>query len=76
MATLETEWGKLAAEKARDIKLRDFGKGVAKDQTEIKVLLNAIVVVKGLKLPTALPIKEQERLSEKQISARKVLQII
>jgi len=64
MATLETEWGKLAAEKARDIKLRDFGKGVAKDQTEIKGSLNAIVMAKGLKLPTALTIKEQERLGE------------
>jgi len=64
MASLETEWGKLAAEKASDIKLRDFGKGVAKDQTEIKVLLNAIATAKRLKLPTALPINEQERLGE------------
>ena len=64
MTTLETEWGKLAAEKARNIRLRNFGKEVVKDQAEIRAPLNAIAAAKGLKLPTALPAKEEERLSE------------
>lgn len=64
MTTLETEWGKLAAEKARNIDLRNFGKEVAKDQAEIRGPLYAIAAAKGLKLPTALPAKEEERLRE------------
>ncbi|NQX41331.1 putative membrane protein [Pedobacter steynii] len=64
MTTLEIEWGKLAAEKARNISLRNFGQEVAKDQAEIRGPLNAIAAAKGLKLPTALPAKEEERLSE------------
>jgi predicted outer membrane protein len=37
---------------------------VVKDQAEIRAPLNAIAVAKGLKLPTALSAKEEERLSE------------
>jgi putative membrane protein len=64
MTTLETEWARLATEKARNIQVRDFGKNVVKEQAEIKGPLNAIARAKGLKLPTALSENEQERLRE------------
>lgn len=62
MVKLETEWGKLAEEKAGSLKVRNFGKGAGAELSAVKAPLNAIASAKGLKLPDALPVNEQERL--------------
>lgn len=64
MIKKETEWGRLAREKAESLTVRNFGKASEEELSVMKSPLNAMASARGLKLPDALPAKEQQRLSE------------
>lgn len=64
MARLESEWGKLAEEKALNRRLSGFGRGVSREIAAINSPLNAIASARGLKLPVDLPLNEEQRIRD------------
>ena len=59
---LEMELGKLAQERARDFKVKDFGKLMEQDHTTMAAALKTLSSAKGLKLPAALPENDVQRI--------------
>lgn len=51
---MEIELGKLAGEKARNFKVKEFGKQMEQDHTKIAASLKELSAAKGLKLPASL----------------------
>lgn len=51
---MEIDLGKLASKKARDFKVKDFGKLMEQDHTKIAASLKELSSAKGLKLPASL----------------------
>lgn len=59
---LEIELGKLAGEKARDFKVKEFGKLMVQDHTRIAGALKELSSSKGLKLPASLSKENLEQI--------------
>lgn len=61
---LEIELGKLAGERARDFKVKDFGKLMEQDHTRIAAALKELSSTKGLKLPASLSEAHLEQIQK------------
>jgi putative membrane protein len=61
---LEVTLGKLAIEKASRPDVKDFGKLMLRDHTEINNKLKALSAAKGFKLPLSLPARESEQVRQ------------
>jgi len=61
---LEVELGKLAWQKAKSNKVKEFGALMEKDHNELNAALKVLAKSKGMKLPASLPVKEQEQFNE------------
>lgn len=61
---MEIALGKLAREKARNLRVKDFGKLMELDHARINAGLKALSSSKGLKFPVSLPAKDLEQIRE------------
>lgn len=61
---LEIELSRLAMEKARNFKVKDFGKLMEQDHTKIAASLKELSAAKGLKLPTSLSEKDLQQIQK------------
>lgn len=59
---MEIELGRLAMEKARNFKVKDFGKLMEQDHTKIAASLKELSAAKGLKLPTSLSEEDLQQI--------------
>lgn len=61
---LEIALGKLAREKARNLRVKDFGKLMGHDHAQINTALKVLSMSKGLKFPVSLSEKDLEQIRE------------